>query len=452
MDLGFETCGNATLIVYDRGTPVLVTDPWITESQYFGSWALPYRFTAGQLEAFSRVRYVWLSHGHPDHLNLASLERFRDRIILVPQHHGGRISADLKAAGFRVQDLSSGAWLELSHRVRILSAADWNQDAAVLIALGENCAVLNLNDGGALGTRATLLSSLKPFRRRFVLGLINYGDADMMNYFTEGGERVTPLCADKRPLGHQYSGLLRDWDGTHTAPFSCHHMYARSDSCWASAYETPLEAHGERFNSARGEFIPGYFSYEADADRIAVTPAQRVARSVREPEEFGDNWSEPLEPEDVRALQTYFARFEHLRESFEFVNFRVGGRDNVVALGGPRQRGITFEAPRTSLMNAMRYEIFDDLMIANFVRTTLHGGVRSLYPDFTPYVAKYGDNGRAFSNAELARYFAFYGRASGLPGWLERLRVDSAHKVRNALSANRAVYLRARRLYRYLRA
>lgn len=26
MDLGFETCGNATLIVYDGGVPVLVTE------------------------------------------------------------------------------------------------------------------------------------------------------------------------------------------------------------------------------------------------------------------------------------------------------------------------------------------------------------------------------------------------------------------------------------------
>jgi hypothetical protein len=37
MDLGFETCGNASLIAYDRGNPVVVTDPWITEVQYFGS-------------------------------------------------------------------------------------------------------------------------------------------------------------------------------------------------------------------------------------------------------------------------------------------------------------------------------------------------------------------------------------------------------------------------------
>ena len=56
-------------------------------------------------------------------------------------------------------------------------------------------------------------------------------------------------------------------------------------------------------------------------------------------------------------------------------------------------------------MTAINYEIFDDLLIGNFMKTVLHGGVRSLYPDFTPYVAKYGDNGRAFTVGELHDYF-----------------------------------------------
>ena len=34
MDIGFETIGNATLIIHDSH-PLLVTDPWITGSAYF---------------------------------------------------------------------------------------------------------------------------------------------------------------------------------------------------------------------------------------------------------------------------------------------------------------------------------------------------------------------------------------------------------------------------------
>ena len=149
MDLGFETCGNATLIAYDRGDPVLATDPWVRGRQYFGSWSLPYHFTAEQTQAFARVSHVWLSHGHPDHLNLDSLEGFRDKVLLVPAHRGGRIAADLRQAGFKVQDLANGEWVRLSERVRILTYADWNQDAALLIAnVAAQAAVAGLCRGG----------------------------------------------------------------------------------------------------------------------------------------------------------------------------------------------------------------------------------------------------------------------------------------------------------------
>jgi hypothetical protein len=452
MDLGFETCGNATLILYDAGVPVLVTDPWIAGAQYFGSWALPYRFTAQQTEAFPKARYVWLSHGHPDHLNLESLESFKNSTLLIPAHRGSRVSNDLKQAGFRVADLADGQWVSLTDRVKILCFADWNQDAALLITVGTDCAILNLNDGTARGHGARFKELLAPFRRRFVLRLINYGDADMINYYTEDGLRVMPMTAHKKPLGLDYSALLKDWGGTHTAPFSCHHRYARTDSRWASICETPLEDHGNRFNSSRGEFIPGFFSYDANRDCMTQTPVERLPVEYREPQEFGDDWSEPLSSEDVLALQAYFGKFDHLRRKFQFINCRVGGQDHFVALGGPRGRGVTFEVPRHSLMTAVRFEIFDDLLIGNFMKTTLHGGVRSLYPDFTPYVAKYGDNGRAFSTNELGDYFAAYRSAMGLQAWVEYIKSNSSRQLRIALSANRTLYLAARSVYRRLRA
>jgi hypothetical protein len=58
-------------------------------------------------------------------------------------------------------------------------------------------------------------------------------------------------------------------------------------------------------------------------------------------------------------------------------------------------RGLTFEVPRGSLMTSVKYEIFDDLLIGNFMKVTLHGewGPNRLYPDFTPWVGKYGNNG-----------------------------------------------------------
>ncbi len=86
MDLGFETIGNATLIVHDRG-PVLVTDPWIEGSPY-----------------------CWL-----------------------------------EGDGFDITVLADRQWTPISDRVRVLCMADYNQDAVLLVDIGGRL-VTNLND------------------------------------------------------------------------------------------------------------------------------------------------------------------------------------------------------------------------------------------------------------------------------------------------------------------
>ena len=83
----------------------------------------------------------------------------------------------------------------------------------------------------------------------------------------------------------------------------------------------------------------------------------------------------------------------------------VGGKNYVVNLNkGLTNRGIRFELPRASLMQAINYEIFDDLLIGNFMRTTFFG-VNSLYDhEFNFLVTKYADNGGAKTEQEVQIY------------------------------------------------
>ena len=144
IDLGFDTVGNATLIAYDSG-PVLVTDPWIEGSAYFGSWSLSHIVPPEQLDAARAAPFVWFSHGHPDHLNPQSLALFRERRLLLPDHVGGRIASQLREDGFEVQILSDRMWTTLSRRIHVYCIADHNQDAILLIDIGGRL-VVNIND------------------------------------------------------------------------------------------------------------------------------------------------------------------------------------------------------------------------------------------------------------------------------------------------------------------
>ena len=106
--------------------------------------------------------------------------------------------------------------------------------------------------------------------------------------------------------------------------------------------------------------------------------------------------------------------------------------------------------PRTSLTRAVEWEIFDDLLIGNFMTATLHGPWPSsrLYPGFTPWVTKYADNGRARTDAELRAYFAEYRRRLGLTTWLRSsLEQRAKDSVRAAALGRLAGVPPARQLY-----
>ena len=91
---------------------------------------------------------------------------------------------------------------------------------------------------------------------------------------------------------------------------------------------------------------------------------------------------------------------------------------------------IRFSAPKNSLVTAIKNEIFDDMLIGNFMKTQLIN-IRSLYPDFTPYVAKYADNGMAKNKIELLikKYGGHRDQLSIVPDGIETYRIQVLEKL-----------------------
>ena len=453
LELGFETIGNATIICYD-GAPVLATDPWITPEAYFGSWGHSHAIPPDQFEAIKACEFVWFSHGHPDHLNGGSLPLFRGKRILLPDHAGGRIRLDLEQQGHNVQVLKDRQWVRLSEHVSVLCIADYNQDAVLLIDVGGKLLV-NLNDAGDRGWGPFVRKVVAGYEESFLLALSGYGDADMINFFDEDGQRIPPLAAHRFPVGQQIARKTAIFGCKYFIPSSSMHRYQRADSIWANEFTTALADYGRGFDSTRATLLPAFVQYDCRANTFRALQPPANDEVVRQPAEFGDNWDDVLDPDDVARIERYFKSVPHLATYLDFINLRVGGRDNFVSLAARKfNRGITFEVPRGSLMTAVEYEVFDDLLIGNFMKTTLHGKwPRSgLYPDFSPYVAKYADNGRARTPEELAAYFADYRRRAPVDYLRHRLEEKSKDIVRGYLPPESGVFQATKKLYWYLKS
>jgi hypothetical protein len=410
MELGFETIGNATLICHDR-RPVLVTDPWIKGSAYFGSWVLSHQIPDEQINSIEHCEFIWISHGHPDHLSAESLQVLNKKKILIPDHVGGLIFNWLKEEGYDVHILKDKVWTKLSDRINILSLCDYNQDAVLLVDINGRL-IINMNDSSARGWTRFVQNIIKNYQTSFYLKLQGYGDADMINYFDEDGTRIPPAP----PVYLLGPRIARDTDyfsAKFFIPFSSMHKYQRQDSVWAQQYSTLLADYAKGWDSKSSEILPAFIKYDCINDIWEKINPPETPLIIREPKEFGDSWEEPLEKADIITAIQYFQGIFHLTKNLDFINLRVGGKDNVIELSKKKfDKGITFEAPRHSLMLAISYEIFDDMLIGNFMKTTLHGKLKSqcptLYPYFAPYVPKYADNGRAKSKEELQLYFKEY--------------------------------------------
>ena len=404
--LGFETIGNATLIVFD-GEPLLVTDPWINDAAYFGSWGLSHVIPREQMNHILACPYVWFSHGHPDHLNGDCLPSFSGKKILLGDHVGGRIAGDLRSQGFDVRILPDREWTRLSPRVEVMCIADYFQDSILIVRI-DGTVVLDLNDAVERGWAPAVRAITRDAKDSYLLRLSGYGDADMINIWDEGGAFVEPWAATRFPVGRWLARSAVAYKVRHVIPFSSFHCYRRADSIWAEKYTTPVEAHAEQFEAPGSEILPAFVRVDLAKNEITPLNPPRGDRTPRDPKAFGDDWSESLGAEDKKKLEKYFQEKEILASDLGFVRLRVGGADFTVDLNRRKgDLGVTFEAPRGSLMAAVEYEVFDDLLIGNFVKTTLHG-IKDLYPWFTPAVAKYSDNGRSKTKTEVLRYMAEY--------------------------------------------
>lgn len=443
--IGFETIGNATLTLFDD-EPIMTTDPWVFGNPYFGSWGHKYHIPNEQLNNIKKCKFIWLSHGHPDHIDPDSFSLFKGKTILLADHFNKRILNDLSKE-YNCIELKSNRWFEISKNIRIKSFSDWNQDSSLLIEVLKKDIILNLNDGQALGWSSEIKKIIKKYQNRFLLRLISWGDADMINFYDHHDKFILPLAAEKKPCGETYSYNLKKWGCNFALPFSSMHKYVRNDSLKMNKFITPLELHYEKFSNRYGEMLPAFIKWNSLNDDYEKINPEENLDEIKTSDYYGDNWSDQLEEEDKSILKDYFSKFYHLKQKFGFINFVIGKKEFNIKLSD-KKAGIQFKTPRNSLIYSINNKIFDDLLIGNFMKTKLIN-VPSLYPDFTPYVAKYGDNANIYSKKELEEYFDYY-KLNSSNFWIDFLKIKSEAFIRAKLGGYKSIYYLARSIRRSL--
>jgi hypothetical protein len=319
-----------------------------------------------------------------------------------------------------------------------------------------------VNDAVERGWGRFVKKIIASYKESFLLKLFGYGDADMINIFREDGSRLlhpSPQASTEDRLfwdGFLYDKMrfwTRYFRTTHMIPFSMFHVYQRTDSVWAEAYRTPHELI-QNATVDPCEVLPPFIRFDSTSKTVTRLSPPRADVSPKDPSAFGDDWSEQLSSDEARTVERYVRDIEHLRGQVDFVRFRVGGKEQTVDIATTKaRRGLTFEVPRGSLLSAIKFECFDDLLIGNFMKTTTHGdwgtslAPNVLYANFTPWVSRYADNGQAKTSQQLAEYFNAYRKRAPVDHVLHRFEHEGAQKLRTLMSPGSPLFRLATRTY-----
>lgn len=462
MRLGFETIGNATLVFYENGHAVLATDPWLVGTCYFGSWALDRPLSERELNAVGAADYIWISHGHPDHLHPQSLALLpRGKKILLPDHYNSEICESLKGSGFDVTVLQYRRWYRLSPCLRCLCLDNENQDAILIVEAGDGL-IVNLNDSPLCGEEQFIRNLVRRYDRgKTYLARLCAIDADMLNFVDAHGRRIVEPPEQRKPGMVWATARLAERLGVgNYVCSSSQHLYVRPDSLWANPYRILWQDIQRHWSRPQIRIIEPFVIVNLDSGAYERKhPTQESDESQIADNTGDDDYSERLSAAEWSRVVAFFRRFELLRPHFDYLEFVVGGERHRLWLDERgrkprlrRLRGIAFHVPRASLMATVECGYFDDLLIGNFMQTELHNA--KLYPHFTPVVAKLGGNAKVFTRAELRAFKRRYFRRNpvGYVRWHLAQRAEQWLDVARLMADYFGIKRPLRRLYRKILA
>ena len=332
---GFETIGNATLIAHEANRPLLATDVWFDEHPcYFGSWSLPYKVPLEQRLSIQRCPYIYISHFHPDHLNLPSLRNLKNSTILLAQHWGSRVERDLRNAGFTVIALPSKKWHHIGNNTKIMILKNSLQDSALLIEItdssGHKHLIANLNDSGGIEFQMFIRSISQKYDQSFYLGLHGFGDADMINLFDKSGARLNPIITEGRQIGAEIQDYLNRFNLKHAIPFSSFHQYQRNDSFWANNFTTPLSCYSVGFRPTKSQsLLPAFIQVHLNNGSFRCQQIQPDSNKITTPiseHVFGDDWNHTLSQPQIDLVREYFHSIYALTHTFSKIDVWFGYR------------------------------------------------------------------------------------------------------------------------------
>ena len=109
---------SATQIISCGGVSIL-TDPWLTQGEYYGSWYFYPPFDKSEIRNL-KFNYIYCSHIHPDHLSKSTFKLLKNKVpVIISKFSSSFLKKQIEMLGHPVIELKENESFHFSNEFKI---------------------------------------------------------------------------------------------------------------------------------------------------------------------------------------------------------------------------------------------------------------------------------------------------------------------------------------------
>jgi hypothetical protein len=227
--------GHASILIETRGLTIL-SDPWWRGPCFGAQW---WNFPLPDLASVERRRidYVYISHGHHDHLHPGTLRTLScDAKVLVSS--AVHVAAAIRDLGFEVVELEDHDEIDLGGGVRCRIVNTYGDDTLMAVSDGE-ATCINLNDAlhsAPAAVKADVIARLKSLYPTIDYVFCGYGVASHFPncYEIPGKNRTETAVRRQQYFNRSWAALVAQLAPRFAFPFAADVVFLEDDLFWVN--------------------------------------------------------------------------------------------------------------------------------------------------------------------------------------------------------------------------
>lgn len=292
---------HAALVIETDGITIL-TDPWWVGPSFGEQW-WNYPRSAGAELAGRKIDFIYISHGHNDHLHPETLATLnRDATVIVATGHW--LEHVPKELGFKVREVGPDEEITLSHNVRARIMPTHSGDTLLAVSDGKEV-LLNLNDAlhsAPRGIQNEFLKKLHALYPKIDYLFCGYGVASHFPncYRIPGKDLAATARARQLHFTDQWVRIVSELAPKFAFPFAGDVVFLEEDLLWVNEPTHNAERPPEVLKRKN----PGFAGQAIDPAPGFQIADGKVVRDLRRPHVTEGTLRQGLK-EEIARVQNY---------------------------------------------------------------------------------------------------------------------------------------------------